>query len=87
MSDSARACTMQVTKALQQDKESYDSNTSHEEKVPSFFEDARELSLCSGLHDAGHKGVATGRCELSLCSLISAVKTVPLNEVSLYLNV
>jgi len=39
MSDSLRAFTMQVTKALQQDKESCGSDASHEEKVLSFFED------------------------------------------------
>ncbi|MDQ0174351.1 hypothetical protein [Bacillus chungangensis] len=31
-------------------------SASHEEKVLFFFE------------DVGHKGVATGRCDLSLCS-------------------
>jgi len=40
----------------------------------------------SGLHDAGHKGVATRRCVFSLCSPSSAGKSVPLNEVSLYLR-
>ncbi|MFD1361599.1 hypothetical protein ACFQ4A_08010 [Lentibacillus salinarum] len=45
MSDSARACRMQVTKALQQDKENIDSDTSHEEKVLFFFEDVANLAF------------------------------------------
>ena len=36
-----------------QDKESFGSNTSHEEKAVSFFEDARDLSLCSTSYEWG----------------------------------
>ncbi|MDQ0175765.1 hypothetical protein [Bacillus chungangensis] len=36
-----------------QDKESFASNTSNEEKAASFFEDARDLSLCSTSYEWG----------------------------------
>ncbi|WP_090084329.1 hypothetical protein [Lentibacillus persicus] len=36
---------MQVTKALPQDKENCDSDTSHEEKVLFFFEDVANLAF------------------------------------------
>jgi hypothetical protein len=36
---------MSVTKALQQDKESFGSDTSHEEKAVSFFEDVAILAF------------------------------------------
>jgi hypothetical protein len=36
---------MQVTKALQQDKKSCGSDTPHEEKVFSFFEDVANLAF------------------------------------------
>ncbi|HLS08658.1 hypothetical protein [Lentibacillus sp.] len=46
---------------------------------------ARKGPIRSGLHDAGNKGVATRRCEFSLCSFSSVHgKSTPLNEVSLY---
>ncbi|WP_176447606.1 hypothetical protein [Lentibacillus sp. CBA3610] len=44
-SDSVRARTMRVTKALSQDKESCGSDTPHEEKVISFFEDVTNLAF------------------------------------------
>jgi|GEM_PF-2617970 len=47
----------------------------------------RNVRFCSGLHDAGHKGVATRRCEFSLCSPTLVEKTTPLNEVSLYISI
>ena len=37
-------------------------------KIPSGESTASKSPIGSGQQDAGHKGVATGRCELSLCS-------------------
>jgi len=45
---------MQVRKALQQNKESSGSDTSHKEKVLFFFEDVANLSFVP-LHSAGKK--------------------------------
>jgi len=70
---------MQLTKKLQQDKENFDSDTSHEEKVLSFFKDVTYLAFVP-FHQWG-KSTPLNAVSLYQSYVIRLLTTVECNDL------